>query len=153
MSAHYAIRPHRFGPVLVVWTDAGVVRVALGSVEPPDGAREGDDPLVDRVLDALTTGDPAGIPFVLEGTPFQERVWTALRAVPPGETRTYAELAASLDPPSVARAVGTACGANALAGLVPCHRVIRGDGGLGGYRWGLERKRAMLAAEARGSLL
>ena len=83
----------------------------------------------------------------LEGTPFQRRVWEALRQIPPGETQTYAQVAARLGQPRGARAVAAACAANPLAMLVPCHRVVRKDGDLGGYRWGLERKRALLARE------
>lgn len=82
------------------------------------------------------------------GTPFQRSVWTALRAIPPGETRAYGDLAASLRKPSAMRAVGMANGANAIAIVVPCHRVIGADGSLTGYAGGLERKRFLLKHEA-----
>ena len=82
---------------------------------------------------------------------FQERVWRALTEIPTGETRTYTEIAASIGQPSATRAVANACGANALAVVIPCHRVIRTDGGLGGYRWGIDRKQALLARESRKS--
>ena len=101
-------------------------------------------------LDAhLARATPApALPLDLRGTAFQMRVWRFLQGIPLGETRSYAEVAAGIGAPKATRAVGTACGANRVAVLVPCHRVLRGDGALGGYRWGLERKRALLDAEA-----
>lgn len=86
----------------------------------------------------------------LIGTAFQKRVWDALMKIPPGETRSYAELAADLGAPKAARAVASACAHNRVAIVVPCHRVIRGDGSLGGYRWGLPLKRRLLEREAVG---
>lgn len=93
----------------------------------------------------------ADLPLDLRGTAFQLRVWAALRRIPTGETRTYAEVAAAIGHPSASRAVANACGANPVAAVVPCHRVVRGDGGLGGYRWGLDRKRALLEWEGAES--
>ncbi|MEB3223259.1 MAG: methylated-DNA--[protein]-cysteine S-methyltransferase [Candidatus Sericytochromatia bacterium] len=90
----------------------------------------------------------AGPPLVLTGTPFQRRVWEALRAIPCGRIVTYGQLAATLGAPRATRAVAAAVGANALAVVVPCHRVGFADGGLGGFRWGLARKRALRAREA-----
>lgn len=93
---------------------------------------------------------PAGgleLPLDIRGTAFQKRVWDALRQVPPGRTIGYAELAARIGRPEAARAVAGACAANALAVAIPCHRVVRADGGLSGYRWGVERKRALLERE------
>jgi AraC family transcriptional regulator of adaptative response/methylated-DNA-[protein]-cysteine methyltransferase len=84
----------------------------------------------------------------LRGTPFQRKVWQALRAIPAGGTASYKDIATRIGRPDASRAVAQACGANALAVAVPCHRVIRGDGALSGYRWGIERKRALLAREA-----
>ncbi|RIH84039.1 methylated-DNA--[protein]-cysteine S-methyltransferase [Calidithermus roseus] len=89
------------------------------------------------------------LPLNLRGTAFQLRVWEALRAIPPGQTRTYGELARALGDPKAVRAVARACGANPLPLVVPCHRVIGSDGKLTGYRWGLERKRKLLELEAR----
>ena len=83
----------------------------------------------------------------MQGTAFQQAVWAALQAIPAGETRTYAQVAAAIGRPSATRATGTACGDNALAVLIPCHRVLRSDGGLGGYAYGLERKKKLLARE------
>lgn len=90
------------------------------------------------------------LPLDIRGTAFQRRVWQALQAIPAGETRSYAELAKAVGDPAAVRAVAGACAANHLAVAVPCHRVVRGDGSISGYRWGVERKRALLAREARG---
>lgn len=98
--------------------------------------------------------DLNALPLAISGTPFQERVWAALRRIPYGETRSYRELAAELTnreaAPRTARAVGSACGRNPVALLIPCHRALRSDGGLGGYYWGLAIKRALLQMEAGG---
>ena len=88
------------------------------------------------------------LPLDLRGTAFQLRVWQALRAIPPGSTLSYSELARRLGVPQAARAVAGACAANTLAVAVPCHRIVRTDGSLSGYRWGVERKRALLDREA-----
>ncbi|HMQ31114.1 MAG TPA: methylated-DNA--[protein]-cysteine S-methyltransferase, partial [Chloroflexaceae bacterium] len=88
------------------------------------------------------------LPLDMRGTAFQRRVWAALREIPPGATASYAEVAQRIGQPGAARAVAQACAANTLAVAVPCHRVVRGDGEAGGYRWGGARKRALLAREA-----
>src|SRR5262249_46857845 len=88
------------------------------------------------------------LPLDVRGTAFQERVWRALRAIPPGATVSYARVAECIGMPTAARAVARACGANPLAVAIPCHRVIRHDGDLAGYRWGVERKGALLRREA-----
>lgn len=88
------------------------------------------------------------LPLDIRGTAFQQRVWQALRQIPPGQTIGYAELAERIGQPGSARAVARACAANAIAVAIPCHRVVRSDGALSGYRWGVERKRALLEAEA-----
>ncbi len=107
-------------------------------------------PLVDAALAiAETTPVPAGIPLDIRGTAFQWRVWRALTQIPRGETRTYSQIARAIGRPSAVRAVGHACATNPVALLVPCHRVLRTDGQLGGYRWGLDMKRALIAAEQR----
>ncbi|MFT5645247.1 MAG: AraC family transcriptional regulator of adaptative response, partial [Janthinobacterium sp.] len=89
------------------------------------------------------------LPFDLRGSAFQQRVWQALRQIPAGRTVSYAELAAIIGVPKGARAVAGACAANALAVAIPCHRVVRIDGALSGYRWGVERKQALLQREAQ----
>jgi AraC family transcriptional regulator of adaptative response/methylated-DNA-[protein]-cysteine methyltransferase len=88
----------------------------------------------------------------MRGTAFQQRVWQALTAVPAGSTASYADIAHAIGTPKAVRAVAQACGANALAVAVPCHRVVRRDGALSGYRWGVERKRALLDREAEQAL-
>ncbi len=95
---------------------------------------------------------PAGghhLPLDIAGTAFQCRVWDALKRIPPGQTLSYGELAEAINQPGAARAVASACAANPLAVAVPCHRVVRADGGLSGYRWGVERKRELLKRESQ----
>jgi AraC family transcriptional regulator, regulatory protein of adaptative response / methylated-DNA-[protein]-cysteine methyltransferase len=87
------------------------------------------------------------LPLDVRGTAFQQRVWQALREIPVGSTVSYAEIAARIGEPNGARAVAQACGSNALAVAIPCHRVVRADGALSGYRWGVERKRRLLERE------
>lgn len=102
-------------------------------------------------LEAVLHGRPAprGLRLDLRGTPFQIKVWTALQAIPAGQTRSYQQIAAALGMPNAARAVGSACGNNIIGVLVPCHRALRNDGSLGGYRWGLKRKERLLAGEKK----
>jgi AraC family transcriptional regulator of adaptative response/methylated-DNA-[protein]-cysteine methyltransferase len=88
------------------------------------------------------------LPLDIRGTAFQQRVWKALRQIPPGSTASYTDIAAKIGMPRAVRAVAQACGANELAVAIPCHRVVRNDGSLSGYRWGVERKRALLEREA-----
>jgi AraC family transcriptional regulator of adaptative response/methylated-DNA-[protein]-cysteine methyltransferase len=88
------------------------------------------------------------LPLDIEGTPFQRRVWQALREIPAGATASYAQIAERIGQPSAARAVAGACAANRIAVAIPCHRVLRGDGDISGYRWGVARKRELLAREA-----
>lgn len=108
-------------------------------------------PVARRLFDALGVRDPAGLvplSLLVRGTNFQVKVWSALLRIPAGTVATYEDVAASIGAPRAVRAVGTAVGRNPVAFLIPCHRVIRGTGALGGYRWGVERKRAMLAWES-----
>ena len=111
---------------------------------------------LDAVLFAVAAAAAAGFvnvtmeppePLDLRGTLFQRQVWQVLRGIPPGQTLSYAQVAERLGQPKAARAVARACAANAVALAVPCHRVVRGDGGLSGYRWGVDRKRALLLRE------
>jgi len=92
------------------------------------------------------------LPLDIRGTAFQCRVWHALREVRPGETIAYSQLAERIGNPSASRAVANACGENPLAVAVPCHRVVRSDGTLGGYRWGVERKKSLLDRERRDNV-
>ena len=91
----------------------------------------------------------AELPLDIQGTAFQRQVWAALQSIPPGSKRTYAQIANQIGKPKAVRAVAGACAANTIAVIVPCHRVVRSDGGLGGYRWGIERKQTLLEHEAR----
>jgi AraC family transcriptional regulator of adaptative response/methylated-DNA-[protein]-cysteine methyltransferase len=142
------------GTVLVAAGERGVRTVLFGA-----SASEAERELREVHADAFIRRDPqlravaAGIldsPRVdldMRGTAFQLQVWRKLLEIPRGETRTYTELAAEIGRPSSVRAVAHACASNRIGVLVPCHRVVRTDGSLAGYRWGLERKRALLAAE------
>jgi AraC family transcriptional regulator of adaptative response/methylated-DNA-[protein]-cysteine methyltransferase len=106
----------------------------------------------DRIVRFITAPDEnLDLPLDIRGTAFQARVWRALQKIPLGKTASYTEIAAALGQPKAVRAVAQACAANKLALIVPCHRVIRSDGDLGGYRWGIERKRALLAGERKAS--
>jgi AraC family transcriptional regulator of adaptative response/methylated-DNA-[protein]-cysteine methyltransferase len=102
-----------------------------------------------REVAGMLQGQSGKLDIELIGTAFQQRVWQALMRIPPGQTLSYAQLADSIGRPSAARAVARACAQNRLAVIVPCHRIIRGDGSLGGYRWGLPRKQALLEAERK----
>jgi AraC family transcriptional regulator, regulatory protein of adaptative response / methylated-DNA-[protein]-cysteine methyltransferase len=150
------------GIVLAAGTERGVCSIQLGAKEPaltkalyeefPNATISRDDEALEEVAVVLGSavrgdGDATGLPLDVAGTAFQIRVWTALRAIPVGETRTYAQIAAAVGSPRAVRAVGTACGKNAAALAIPCHRVVRSDGSLGGYRWGLATKAALLDAE------
>jgi AraC family transcriptional regulator of adaptative response/methylated-DNA-[protein]-cysteine methyltransferase len=154
----WAIAPTEFGPMLIAATDKGLCRLSFGEGEAAvrrhfPKARLADDivGLADWIAEATAAlSDPwAGrdVPLDLHGTPFQQRVWEAVRQVPPGETRSYAQIAAQIGRPSAIRAVGTANGANPVSILIPCHRLVRSNGGLGGYAWGLEMKRELLRRE------
>ena len=101
-------------------------------------------------MDAPATTAAAELPLDIRGTAFQQQVWSALLRIPPGSTVTYAQLASAIGRPTATRAVAQACGANPLAVVVPCHRVVGSDGSLTGYRWGIKRKRTLLDAEKRG---
>jgi AraC family transcriptional regulator of adaptative response/methylated-DNA-[protein]-cysteine methyltransferase len=120
----------RFPKAVLVGGDAGFERTVARVVGFVDGKRA-----------------DLGLPLDVRGTAFQRRVWEALSAIPRGETRSYAEIAAAIGAKGAERAVGTACGANTLAVAIPCHRVVRRDGAMGGYRWGVERKERLLARE------
>lgn len=151
------------GILLVAQTSLGICSVQLGTDEstltenlvaefPLADCVRDDDGLADvaTVLEAATRGDRdlQDLPLDLRGTAFQIRVWEVLRAIPIGRTRTYSQIAAQIGSPRAVRAVASACAANPAALAVPCHRVVRKDGSLGGYRWGLAAKQALLSSEA-----
>ncbi|HEY5367085.1 MAG TPA: methylated-DNA--[protein]-cysteine S-methyltransferase, partial [Casimicrobiaceae bacterium] len=162
-SIRFAVGQSSLGAILVAATDKGVAAIILG-----------DDPatLVDELQAMFPKADLVGadkefeamvakvvgyveapalgldLPLDVRGTAFQQRVWQALCEIPAGTTATYTEIARRVGRPKAIRAVGQACAANNLALAIPCHRVVRTDGSLSGYRWGVERKRALLAREA-----
>jgi AraC family transcriptional regulator of adaptative response/methylated-DNA-[protein]-cysteine methyltransferase len=150
--------------VLLAATERGVCAVAMGDGDEaleaelkarfPRAALYADRGLSD-LLEQVTsqfTEHPAAVdlPLDLRATAFQMRVWEALRRIPRGETRSYAEVARELGQPTAVRAVARACATNPVAVVVPCHRVVGSDGKLTGYRWGVERKRRLLELERRG---
>jgi AraC family transcriptional regulator of adaptative response/methylated-DNA-[protein]-cysteine methyltransferase len=160
VTIRWAVVESSLGPMLVAATDKGVCRLSFGRgreelerLFPNAGLVEGGEEfaaLVQRVVAAVD--DPASgrdIPVDVRGTAFQERVWQELRKIPPGETRSYAEIAAAAGNANAVRAAGSANGANHVPVLIPCHCVIRSDGSLGGYAYGLDIKRELLAREAR----
>jgi AraC family transcriptional regulator, regulatory protein of adaptative response / methylated-DNA-[protein]-cysteine methyltransferase len=156
----YSTGDSPFGKVLVGASSRGICFLGFG--QDPDALRRRfpaarlvhapDHHLIRAALEAVARpGLPHDLPVDLAGTAFQQRVWAELRRIPPGETRSYLDIARALGDPKATRAVGTANGANPVAVLVPCHRVVRNDGSLGGYAGGLERKKALLAAESKAT--
>lgn len=151
------------GWVLVAWTEKGVCAVTLGDSPeelkadlyrcfPKATFKNPDLNFEDIVAKVLAIIETPGIlspalPLDIRGTVFQHSVWEALQKIAPGSTASYAEIAARIGRPSAARAVARACAANPVAVVIPCHRVVRGDGKLGGYRWGIARKQNLLAKE------
>ncbi len=160
VTISWAVVPTSLGEMLVAATDKGVCRLSFNE-GPDELARrfpraelaEGDSAfaaLLAQVVAAVERPDQdfAHIPLDVKGTAFQEAVWRELRRIPPGETRSYAQIAAAAGNPRAVRAAGSANGANNVAVLIPCHRVIRTDGTLGGYAYGLEIKRELLMRES-----
>jgi len=163
-SIRFAVGECSLGAILVAATDKGVCAILLGDV-PEALVRE----LEDRFPKATLIGGDEGfeqwvakvvgfvevpalgldLPLDVRGTAFQQRVWRALREIPAGSTASYTEVARRIGAPKSVRAVAHACASNAIAVAIPCHRVVRNDGALSGYRWGVERKRALLEREAR----
>lgn len=160
VTLRYTTVPTEFGPLCVAASDRGLVAVrferraaALAALkrEYPNARLRADQrgllPEVRSLLECLRGGRP-DLRLDLRGTSFQRKVWAALQQIPWGSVRTYSEVARSIGQPGAARAVARACAANRLALAVPCHRVVRADGRLAGYRWGVQRKRRLLACEA-----
>jgi AraC family transcriptional regulator, regulatory protein of adaptative response / methylated-DNA-[protein]-cysteine methyltransferase len=163
-TVRFTIGECSLGRVLVAVSDEGVRAISFGD-DPETLARE----FRDQCLDADPVTDDAGLrgvvaevvafvenpgrdldlPLDAQGTPFEQRVWQALREIPAGSRASYGEIAERIGAPKEAYAVGEACAANRIAVAIPCHRVVRKDGALGDYRWGFKRKRALLAREAR----
>jgi len=163
-TIRFAVGECSLGSILVAQSDRGICAILMG--DDPDalvrdlqdtfpkaeliGGDAGFEDLVAKVVgfvEAPSLG--LDLPLDVRGTAFQERVWRALREVPPGSTTSYTEIAARIGAPKAIRAVAQACAANHIAVAIPCHRVIRRDGNTSGYRWGVERKRALLEREAQ----
>ena len=156
----WAVVETSLGQMLVAATDKGVCRLSFDegvealearfpNADLAQGGAKFAALLADVVAAVEAPGDFAHIPLDVKGTAFQEAVWRELQRIPKGETRTYAQLAAAVGKPKAVRAAGSANGANNVAVLIPCHRVIRTGGGLGGYAYGLEIKRKLLEKEAK----
>ena len=159
----FAVGECSLGSILVAQTPKGVCSILIGD-DPAQllrdlqdrfphanlyGAETGYEKLVASVVGLIEKpGLGLDLPLDIRGTSFQRRVWKALQRIPPGSTATYSDIARKIGMPGAARAVAQACGANPLAVAIPCHRVVRSDGSLSGYRWGVERKRALLARES-----
>jgi len=157
-TIHWAVVPTTIGPMLVAATDKGVCRLSFDEDEAElrrrfpkadlvQGGAEFEKLLAEVVASVESPGDFAHIPLDVKGTAFQEACWKALREIPPGETRSYADIAAAAGNPRAVRAAGSANARNNVAVLIPCHRVIRSDGDLGGYAYGLDIKRELLKRE------
>jgi AraC family transcriptional regulator of adaptative response/methylated-DNA-[protein]-cysteine methyltransferase len=165
----WSVAPCSLGQLLVATTDRGVCAVEFGQDEAEltrrlaarfpratlTAARPGASRVIARIASIVEQPARASrtpIPLDVQGTAFQRRVWKALEQIPAGATRSYGDVAAIVGAPAAARAVARACAANPVAVLIPCHRVVRGDGEPGGYRWGVARKRALLAREQKKEL-
>lgn len=160
----YSIGWSMLGAIAMAWSEQGVVAITVGSSEV-----EAEQQLLSNLrcqAQRLETHEDSAhwqiwLPIIVQsqpcqldiqhGTSFQQRVWQALLTIPYGDTRSYRDIANQIGHPNAVRAVANACGANPISLLIPCHRVIRHNGDLGGYRWGSERKRWLLAREQQPS--
>ncbi len=163
----YAISPCGLGKLLVAATERGLCRVELGTADgalledlrrefPEADSIERDDAalgtFVTELLRRIDGAKPReDLPLDIQVTAFQRRVYEELLRIPSGETRSYAEIAEAIGQPTASRAVGNACATNPVALAIPCHRVLRNNGSLGGYAWGIERKQALISAERRAA--
>ncbi len=167
MNIHYTITGCPLGYMLVAATERGICAVSLGDspefleselhTDFPAATISDNEPdlgeWVNTILDYLNGQEPhLELPLDVQTTAFRWRVWQALQAIPYGETRSYSQIAAAIGNPKAVRAVGSACANNPVSLVIPCHRVVREDGSLGGYRWGLERKTAILEQEKRAAV-
>lgn len=164
ISIVYAIAPCPLGYLLVAITEKGICAVKLGDeadklehilnqeFHQADIIRDDHThkEWIQAILDFIAGGEiHLDLPLDVRGTAFQKQVWEALQKIPYSETRTYTDIARNIAKPQAVRAVGNACGANPIALIVPCHRVLQSDGSLGGYRWGIERKQKLLTQESK----
>lgn len=163
ISTEFDLGSSSLGQILLAMQGASVVRISLGDSETelladartrfPAIRQSKTNPAISKALEQLRCllDQPTTqwtLPLDLQGTDFQKQVWAGISKIPTGQTVTYQQLASSIGRSSSVRAVASACGANPVAIVVPCHRVLRSDGGLGGYRWGVERKKELLLREA-----
>jgi AraC family transcriptional regulator of adaptative response/methylated-DNA-[protein]-cysteine methyltransferase len=164
VTIRFAVGTCSLGSILVAASVRGICSISLGD-NPEALLRElqdrfphaeliGADPEFERTVAQIIAFVEAprqrlDLPLDIRGTAFQQRVWEALRAIPAGRTASYAEIAAAIGKPGASRAVASACSQNPLAVAIPCHRVVRKDGDVSGYRWGIERKRELLSREAQ----
>lgn len=165
VAIHAAVVPTSLGPILIAATDKGLCAIEFGDDEQQmlnqlrerfsdaeiDESKQFSRWVSEVVSFIDAPGERLSLPLDIQGTAFQRRVWEMLCKVPRGTTTTYAEIATRIGKPNAARAVAGACAANRIAVAIPCHRVIRGDGKIGGYRWGAARKEALLAKEVSSS--
>jgi AraC family transcriptional regulator, regulatory protein of adaptative response / methylated-DNA-[protein]-cysteine methyltransferase len=161
VTIRWAIRATSLGAMLIAATDKGICRLSFDEDEAIlhrlfphaqiEGGGESLEPLINGAITAIERpSQMPDLPLDVGGTAFQQAIWAELMRIPAGETRTYADMAAAIGKPKAVRAAGTANGANKVAILIPCHRVIRTDGGLGGYAYGLDRKEELLRREGVG---
>ena len=159
----YATGRCSLGALLVARSPEGLCAISLGDdadalvaalrARQPDARPDADLHALAQVAAFIDTpGEPLGLPLAPAGTPFQRRVWQALGQLAAGDTLSYTELAQRIGAPRAGRAVAGACAANPLAVVIPCHRVLRRDGKLAGYRWGEARKRQLLEREAQAGI-
>lgn len=166
VKMRYTTQPCWLGWVLIAATAKGICAIAFDDtpdalvaqleadflkVHPAAQGGEGDDKFqawVEQILNLIDRpSHPTHLPLDIQGTPFQQQVWQALQTIPPGTTRSYGAIARSIGNPKAVRAVAQACANNTLAVVIPCHRVVGSDGSLRGYRWGRDRKQALLDRE------
>lgn len=156
----WTVAESSLGAMLIAATAKGLCRISFDEGEgdlrhrfPRADIQPADDAFAALAAEVVALVDKPGrrddLPLDVRGTAFQQAVWEVLRTIPPGETRSYAEIAAAAGRPGAVRAAGTACGGNQLAVLIPCHRAVRSDGRLGGYAYGIERKKKLLDSEKR----
>jgi len=163
-AIQFVVGSCRLGEFLVAQSERGICAIVLGNeaqslireleaLFPHSSLDVGDEPFARRVAQVVSVlehpGKPITLPLDIQGTAFQQQVWQALREIPAGQTASYRDIALRIGKPQAVRAVAGACAANKLAVVIPCHRVVRNDGALSGYRWGVDRKRQLLEIEAK----
>ncbi|MFP2513117.1 bifunctional DNA-binding transcriptional regulator/O6-methylguanine-DNA methyltransferase Ada [Buttiauxella agrestis] len=163
-TIQFVVGSCRLGEFLVAQSERGICAILLGNdgqsliheletLFPNSSLDVGDESFAERVAQVVSVlehpGQQVALPLDIQGTAFQQQVWQALRQIPAGQTASYSDIAQRIGKPQAVRAVAGACAANKLAVVIPCHRVVRNDGALSGYRWGVDRKRQLLEIEAK----